>query len=112
MASRVEAEQVEKDREAAQAEEKENAKFHGEAVTRERFLAWRERFFEEQRMREEDEKRLEEESGTRGKKVVREEKKMTGRELWEKGLVGKVDDEEGNEERDALAEVEKLAVED
>ena len=39
--------QADKDKEAAKAEEAENAKFHGEAVTRESFLAWRARFREE-----------------------------------------------------------------
>ena len=115
VASRIAALQQEADKEAAQAEEKENAKFHGEAVTRESFLAWRKGFFDEQRAREEEERLLEEQSGTRGKKVVKEEKKLTGRELWEKGLVGKTEDDvdnEGDEEKDALAGVEKLAVDD
>ena len=114
IASRVAPLQKEADKEAAQAEERENEKFHGEAVTRERFLAWRQGFFEEQRAREAEERRLEDESGMRGKKVVREEKKMTGRELWERGLVGKIEEDgedEGEEEKDALAGVERLAVE-
>ena len=48
--------QSEKDMEAAKVEEAENAKFHGEAVTRESFLAWRARFREEME-REEEERR-------------------------------------------------------
>ena len=115
IASRIAALQAEADKIAAQAEEKENAKFHGEAVTRESFLAWRERFFRDQREREEEEERKAEESGTRGKRIVKEEKKITGRELWERGLVGKIDEDgegEGDGEKDALAGVEKLTMED
>ena len=92
IASRIEAVQEEKDQEAAEAERKENAKFHGEAVTRESFLAWRERFQTEMREREEEERRREEEH--KGKKIRDEEKKLTGRELWERGLVGKVEEED------------------
>ena len=112
--SRIAALQQEADKEAAQAEERENAKFHGEAVTRESFLAWRQEFFEEQRAKEAEERRLEDESGTRGKKIVKEEKKLTGRELWERGLVGKIEevDGDGDEEKDALAGVENLTVDD
>ena len=115
IASRVAALQQEADKEAAQAEERENAKFHGEAVTRESFLAWRQKFFEEQMLKEAEERRLDDESGARGKKIVKEEKKLTGRELWESGLVGKVEEDgegDGDEERDALAGVERLAVRD
>ena len=115
IASRMAAVQAEVDRAAVEAEEKENAKFHGEAVTRESFLAWREKYFDEQKKQEEDEEKKAEESGTRGKKVAKEEKKMTGRELWERGLVGKIDEDgEGDgdedEEKDALAGVERLTV--
>lgn len=115
IASRVAAVQAEIDKAAVQAEEKENAKFHGEAVTRESFLAWRKNFIEEQRKREEEQEKKAEESMTRGRKLVKEEKKITGRELWERGLVGKIDeegDEDGEGEKDALAGVERLAVHD
>ncbi|CAD6587987.1 MAG: hypothetical protein ASARMPREDX12_003070 [Alectoria sarmentosa] len=39
--------QAERDKEAAKVEEAENAKFHGEAVTRESFLGWRAKFRDE-----------------------------------------------------------------
>ena len=80
------------------AEEKENAKFHGERVTRERFLAWRERFLAE-RAEEAERRRVEEveAAGKRGGKVAKEEDKITGRQLWERGMVGKGwEDEEGD----------------
>ena len=115
IASRAAAIQVEVDKAAVEAEAKENAKFHGEAVTRQSFLAWRAKFVEEQKRHDEEEERRAEESGTRGKKVMKEEKKMTGRELWERGLVGKVDEDEGGEEegeKDALAGVEKLTLQE
>ncbi|KAL8747138.1 MAG: hypothetical protein Q9184_007643 [Pyrenodesmia sp. 2 TL-2023] len=93
--SRIAEVQRAKDEEAAEAEVKENAKFEGERVTRESFLKWREKFRAEMAMKEEEEERVrrEGESKVRG---VRKEEKMSGRELWEKGLVGKeVEEEEG-----------------
>ena len=104
---RLDAEQAVRDKEAQRAEEKENAKFHGEAVTRESFLKWRMKFREEEE-REEGERRGREEEG-RGRKVGKgEEVKMSGRELWERGLVGRVEEEEGEE--DALGGMEGLRV--
>lgn len=103
---RLDAVQAEKDKEAAKAEEAENAKFHGEAVTRESFLAWREKFRDEMEKEEEERRRLEEEGKSRKVKV--EEGKMSGRELWVRGLVGKVEEEDGEE--DALKGVEGLRV--
>ena len=100
--------QAEKDQEAAKAEEVENAKFHGEAVTRDSFLAWRARFRGEMEREEEERRRVEEEGKSR--KVKIEEGKMTGRELWERGLVGKVEEEDGEE--DALKGVDGLKVGD
>ena len=47
IAKRLNEVQAVKDKEAAKLEEAENAKFHGEAVTRESFLAWRAKFREE-----------------------------------------------------------------
>jgi hypothetical protein len=101
--------QAEKDQEAAKAEEEENRKFHGTAVTRESFLAWREKFraeIEEKETREKDEREADDKK-KRGGRV--EEKKMTGRQLWEKGLVGKVEEDEEGE--DAIDGMERLKVE-
>lgn len=81
-----------KDKETEEAEAKENAKFHGEKVTRESFLRWREKFREEMDMREEEE-RLRREAEMKGKGGKKEEK-LTGRELWERGMVGKVEEED------------------
>ncbi|KAI4112329.1 MAG: hypothetical protein LQ341_007856, partial [Variospora aurantia] len=95
--ARVAAVQKAKDREAEEAEAKENAKFHGERVTRESFLAWRERFRAEAAAREEDEERARKEGESRAR-GPRKEEKLTGRELWEKGMVGKEVEEEDLEE--------------
>ena len=105
---RVDAVQAERDKEVAKAEEAENAKFHGEAVTRERFLAWRAGFRVEREREEEERRRRVEDEGKKGKGRG-EEARMSGRELWERGLVGKVEEEEEGEE-DALKGVEGLKV--
>ena len=42
------------------------------------------------------------------KKTVKEEKKLTGRQLWERGLAGKGDYDE--EDEDAMPAVDKLKV--
>ncbi|KAI4114443.1 MAG: hypothetical protein LQ345_004780 [Seirophora villosa] len=90
---RIAAVQKAKDREAEEAEVKENAKFHGERVTRESFLAWREKFQAEIAAREEDEERARKEGESRVRGAKKEDK-LTGRELWEKGMVGKETEEE------------------
>ena len=87
-------------------EEKEDAKFHGEKVTPESFLRWREAFRKE---KEKEARRKAEEAeiaAKKGQKAAPVEKgeKLTGRQLWERGLVGKVDEEE---EGDAVLSVEK-----
>lgn len=104
---RQNAKQVLADIEAAKVEEAENKKFQGEAVTRESFLAWREKFRRE--AEEEAQKKAEEkEAEDKKKRVAKEEKKLTGKELWQQGLVGRMDeDEEDGEEVD----IQKLKIE-
>ncbi|EGY18474.1 uncharacterized protein VDAG_08808 [Verticillium dahliae VdLs.17] len=103
---------VERRREEAvmAAEREENKKFQGTPVTPETFLRWRDDF-----RREMDEARLqlEEERLAELKKAkVKEPVRMTGRQLWEGGLVGKVTYDEGDDEDGGLTEgVEKLKVE-
>lgn len=107
ISERQQATQALKDVEAAKVEEAENAKFHGTAVTRESFLEWRGRFrqeLEDERRRKEEEKEAEEKK----KRVAKEEKKFTGRELWEKGLAGKVEEDDIDDGTDG---VEKLKIE-
>lgn len=84
MAERANAVQAQKEVEAAKAEEEENRKFQGTAVTPQSFLEWRERFRNE--MEEEEQKRKEEkeaEDRKAKKPIAKEEKKLTGKQLWE-----------------------------
>ncbi len=94
-----------KETEARKKEEEENRRFTGEKVTRESFLRWREGFQREMAEKEERRK-MEEESasaggrgggggagGMGGARGGEKEKKLTGRELWERGLVGRVDED-------------------
>ncbi|KAH8808358.1 ubiquitin-conjugating enzyme/RWD-like protein [Xylogone sp. PMI_703] len=93
------------------AEREENKKFHGTPVTPETFKAWREQFLkemEELRLREEAEEEAAERKRNRGKEAVVQ---LTGKQLWERGLVGKVDEDEEDYEEEPLPEVAKLKVE-
>lgn len=106
---RQQAVQALKDVEAQKAEEEENRKFEGEKVTRESFLAWREKFREEmaeEKARKAAELEAEEKKKRGGKAEV---KSLTGKQLWQQGLVGKVveEDEEGD---DALESMQALKV--
>ncbi|KAJ8105222.1 hypothetical protein OPT61_g10310 [Boeremia exigua] len=108
ISERQNAKQALADMAAAKAEEEENRKFQGQAVTRESFLKWREEF----RIEMEEKKRVadeEREAEDRKKKVVKEERKLTGKELWQQGLVGKGDDE-GEDEGDDLQAMKDLKV--
>lgn len=92
------------------AEQEENKKFHGTPVTPETFTSWRRDFrkeMEEVRVREEEVDEAAEKKKNRGKDTVVQ---LTGKQLWERGLAGKIEEDE--DEDDALpAEVEKLKVE-
>lgn len=93
ISERQNAKQALADIEAAKAEEEENKKFQGEAVTRESFIRWREEFskeMEEKRKKEEEEREAED----RKKKVLKEERKLTGKELWQQGLAKGGDEED------------------
>jgi hypothetical protein len=86
-------------------EREENKKFHGTLVTRETFLRWRESFLndmEEERVREEDERLAE-----LKKARVKEPVKLTGKQLWEGGMVGKTEEEDEDE---LVEDAEKLKV--
>ncbi|KAL8770121.1 MAG: hypothetical protein Q9209_004159 [Squamulea sp. 1 TL-2023] len=90
---RVASIQEAKEKVAEEAEAQENAKFHGEKVTKESFLRWRQGFRAEMEAREEEERTKRDMVETKGKGAKKEDK-LTGRELWEKGLVGKVEEDE------------------
>lgn len=85
---------AQREQEILKAEQEENKKFEGEKVTRESFLAWRDRFQKEMAAaaaRIQAEKEAEEKKKRGGKP---EEKKLTGKQIWEQGLAGKAADEE------------------
>ncbi|QIX02078.1 hypothetical protein AMS68_007595 [Peltaster fructicola] len=95
---RQQAKQNEHESELRKAEEEENRKFEGEKVTPESFLAWRDKF--KQELADEKARVLAElEAEEKKKRGKVEEKKLSGRQLWEQGLAGKVveDDEEGED---------------
>ncbi|KAK0392440.1 hypothetical protein NLU13_1935 [Sarocladium strictum] len=98
----------EQEEKALAAEREENKKFEGTAVTRESFLAWREKFLKE--MEEAETKEEEERVADLKKAKVKEPVRLTGKQLWERGLAGKGD--EGDEEDGMPIEgVENLKVE-
>ena len=83
-------------------EAEENKKFHGTPVNRETFMKWREAFRKEMQDKEDEaneEERLAELKRNRGKEA---EIKLTGRQLWEKGIAGK-----GGEEEEDFEEMAK-----
>ena len=111
IAERQQAEQALKEFEAAKAEAKENEKFQGTMVTRETFLVWREKFrqeLEEKERRRQEERELEEKK-SKTKTAPKEAKKLTGKQLWERGLAGKGDFDE-EEETSLPTKVEKMAL--
>lgn len=92
------------------AEREENKKFHGTLVTPETFIAWRSSFLremEEIRIKEEEE-RLAELKKTRVKEPVR----LTGRQLWERGLAGGGAEEEGDDDGISIEDIRKLKLEE
>jgi hypothetical protein len=110
ISERQQAIQAQQDFVAQQAEAEENRKFEGQKVTRESFLAWHEKFkneMAEERARKAAELEIEERKKRGGKP---EEKKLTGKQLWQQGLVGKTADED-EEGEDAIEGMRELKVE-
>ena len=109
ISERQKAVQAERDMEAAAAEAEENRKFEGTKVTREVYLEWSRKFKEEMAdiKRKAEEQKEAEEKKKRGSK---EEKKMTGRELWEKGIATRNYEDE-DDGVDVMEGVSKLKVE-
>lgn len=92
------------------AEREENKKFHGTPVTPESFRKWREAFLREM---EETRLKAEEERAAEMKKArVKEPAKLTGKQLWERGLVGKVNEEDEEDEGVPAEGVERLNIGD
>ena len=97
-----------KDVEAAKAEEEENRKFEGERVTRETFLAWRETFRQDL-ADEAARKVVEQEAEDKKKRGGKEEKKLSGKQLWDQGLAGNTIEEDDDGE-DVVEALRKLKV--
>lgn len=91
-----------------EAERKENEKFHGTAVTPEKFLKWRESFLremEELRLKEEEERLADLKKGR-----IKEPARLTGKQLWERGLAGKADQEDGDDDDLPTEPVQSLTI--
>ena len=118
MSERANAIQAEKEIQAVKAEEEENRRFQGTAVTKETFVQWIEGFKKE--MEEAEQRKLREEKEAEDRKlkkpassIARDEKKLTGKQLWERGFAGKGDYDEGDYDNDddaAAPAVEKLKI--
>lgn len=107
---RQEAKEREREEKALAVEAEENKKFHGEPVTRESFMKWREGFQEEMesiKVKEEAEEEAAEKKKNKGKETV---VALTGRQLWERGMVGKIDEDEDYDDV-PVEGVDKLKVE-
>jgi hypothetical protein len=94
------------------AEREENKKFHGTPVTPETFKSWREGFrkeMDELRAKQEEEDEAADKKRNRGKETVVQ---LTGKQLWERGLAGKVEEDDFEGEDVLLEGVEDLKVQD
>jgi len=107
-------ERAEHEKRLLAAEMEENKKFHGTLVTPVTFREWRLRFrkeMDELKSKEDEAEEAAEKRRNRGKEVM---EKLTGKQLWERGMVGKIDEEDEGYPHDAAnplaAEVDKLKV--
>ena len=76
------------------AEREENKKFHGTPVTPETFKSWRDGFRQEMdalKAKQEEEDEAADKKRTRGKDTVVQ---LTGKQLWERGLAGKIEEDD------------------
>jgi hypothetical protein len=111
IATRQEEEQKEREQKILAAEREENKKFHGTPVTPETFLNWRAVFWkemEEAKLREEEAEEAAEKKRNRGKETVVQ---LTGKQLWERGMAGKIEEDYEDDDEVPIQEVEKLKVE-
>jgi hypothetical protein len=74
-------------------EAEENKKFHGTPVNRDTFTKWRDAFKKEMDEKERLEDEAEEAAEKKRNRGKETEVKLTGRQLWERGLAGKVDED-------------------
>jgi len=110
IAARQEQTQQEREQMILEAEREENKKFHGTPVTPETFLKWRATFkkeMEEAQLREEEAEEAAEKKKNRGKETVIQ---LTGKQLWERGMAGKIEEDYDDDDEVSIQEVEKLTV--
>ena len=113
IAERQQAIQAVKDQETRKAEEEENRKFEGAKVTKTSFLEWHEKFKHEMAV-EKAKKAAELEAEERKKRGGKaEEKKLTGKQLWQQGLAGRIVEDDDDDAEDAIEPgMQHLQVED
>lgn len=110
IAARQEQTQQEREQKILEAEREENKKFHGTPVTPETFSKWRATFkkeMEEAKLREEEAEEAAEKKKNRGKETVIQ---LTGKQLWERGMAGKIEEDYDDDDEVPIQEVEKLSV--
>lgn len=107
IAERQQAEQAIKEVARAKAEEEENRKFHGTPVTRETFLEWS-RKFKEELVEAERRRKEEQEAEDKKRRGAKDEVKLTGKQLWERGLVGKIEEDEGEDGLEGMMDKTKI----
>ena len=93
------------------AEREENKKFHGTPVTPETFKSWREGFRKEMealRIKQVEEDEAADKKRNRGQDIVVQ---LTGKQLWERGLAGKVEEDDFEGDDGLVEDVEDLKVE-
>lgn len=108
-AERQEVEKQEHVKRVLAIEAEENKKFHGTPVNPETFLKWNDDFRKEREDKEKAEGEAEEAAEKKRNRGKETEVKLTGRQLWEKGLAGKVDEDEDFDEA-PVAAMQKVKV--
>ncbi|KAI5865031.1 RWD-domain-containing protein [Durotheca rogersii] len=101
VASRRAAAAAARDEAARAAERAENQKFHGDPVTPASFARWRDAFrreMDERRARDDEDLRLAD--AKRPRAAAKEPPRLTGRQLWERGLAGRGDEAEAEVDPD------------
>ncbi|KUJ20286.1 RWD-domain-containing protein [Mollisia scopiformis] len=111
IASRQAEARHEHEEKVAAAEAEENKKFHGTPVNPETFMKWREGFrkeMEQMKTKQDEDDEAAEKKKNRGKDTTIQ---LTGKQLWERGLAGKIDEDEDDEDDVPVEGVEKMKVE-
>lgn len=109
--SRQKEEQDAREQKILAAEREENRKFHGTLVTPDTFMTWRAAFMkemEEAKLREEEAEEAAEKKKNRGKETAT---LLTGKQLWERGMAGKIEEDDEDYNDGPAQEIENLKIE-